>query len=212
MKIINPSIEFLWSTDDPLKKIELAGRTCYKSEANITEDSSKKFVATLISRGHEAMIEHASMSYRIICDRGVTHELVRHRLFSFAQESTRYVNYNNKEMEFITPIYWKKEKYYESDKETKMFFSWMDAMVKAEEIYKEMIDEGATPQEARSVLPNSLKTEIVVTGNMRQWRLFFKLRTHKTAHPQMIEVAEKLLTDAKSRVPIIFDDLGEENV
>ena len=202
MKIIKPSIECLWTTPCPLHRIELAGRTCYKSKDKITEDSAEKFVAMLIKRGHEAMLEHASISYRVICDRGVTHEIVRHRLFSFAQESTRYVNYNNKEMEFIDPCFWNEGK----DGEDTYWDTWYYAMEYAENCYKYMIKNGCTPQQARSVLPNSLKTEIVITGNLREWRHFFKLRCAPTAHPQMIEVANLILKDAKQRIPIVFDE------
>ena len=202
MKIIKPSIEWIWSTPSVLGKIELSGRTCYKSESRITVDSSEKFVKMLLDRGHEAMIEHASASYRVICDRGVTHEIVRHRLFSYAQESTRYVNYQKKGMEFIKPCFWN------GAAEMNRFFldRWRESMRKSESDYNYLIDQGAKPQEARSVLPNSLKTEIVITGNLREWRHFFKLRCDSKAHPQMREIANMILKDIKRRIPIVFDD------
>ena len=107
MKLVKPSIEFLWMTDEPLftlrfRTIEQAGRTCYKSEDKITNDSAEHFVRRIMKMSHLAMIEHASASYRVICDRGVTHEIVRHRLFSYAQESTRYCNYKSG-VTFIIP-------------------------------------------------------------------------------------------------------------
>ena len=206
MDIIKPSIEFIWSTKDPLEIIEKAGRTCYKSEDKITGDSAKKFTKMLLDRGHEAMIEHASASYRVICDRGVTHEIVRHRLFSYAQESTRYVNYNKKGMQVIEPCFW----YGNEDSilaSPTCIAVWEQAMEQAEINYNKMIENGATPQEARSVLPNSLKTEIVITGNLREWKHFFKLRTSEKAHPQMQEVANMILEDIRKRVPIIFDEV-----
>lgn len=183
-------------TQEPLKKIEMAGRTCYKSENKITEDSAESFVKMLVTRGHDAMIEHASISYKIICDRGVTHELVRHRHFSFAQESTRYVNYKGKDMEFIQPCFLNVDSV-EAE-------YWKDSLYGCEHAYKRMISCGCKPQEARSVLPNSLKTEIVVTGNLREWKHFFKLRCAKTAHPQMQEIANMLLEDIRKRVNVIF--------
>ena len=209
MKVIKPSIKLIWKTPDPLQAIELAGRTCYKSEDRITYDSAIRFVRSLIKRGHEAMIEHASISYRVICDRGVTHEIVRHRLFSYAQESTRYVNYQKKGMEFIEPCFWVMDSPSESEIEFFLYNKWEKAMEESEKVYNEMIKAGAQPQQARSVLPNSLKTEIVITGNLRQWRHFFKLRTSKFAHPQMKEVADMLLKHIKNEIPIVFEDIKE---
>ena len=156
-----------------LQHIEKIGRVCYKSEDYITEDgeSARKFVAMLIRNGHEAMIEHNAISVRFICDRGVSHELVRHRLASFGQESTRYCNYSkNKfgnELTFIKPCFW--------EKESNEYIVWRFAMGYAESMYLNLIQQGAKPQEARSVLPNSLKTEIVMTMNIREWRHFFSL-------------------------------------
>jgi len=197
VKLINASYEIL---DDLnrfiLKRIEMAGRTCYKSEANITEDSASKFVRMLINRGHEAMIEHVSFSVKFIVDRGVSHEIVRHRHFSFAQESTRYVNYNKRDMTFIKP---------NLPKEAYNF--WEDMMCYSKIHYERLIKLGVKPEMARSILPNSLKTEIIVTGNMRQWRHFLKLRTHNTAHPQIREVAVPLLEELKRKLPELFDDI-----
>jgi len=214
MILVKPSIEFMWMTENPLQTIEKAGRTCYKSEDKITNNSAEIFVKNLLKRGHEAMIEHASMSYKVICDRGVSHEIVRHRLFSFAQESTRYCNYKNS-VTFIIPNWLgkiKKGAYcYEEHPELgetveTLQDAWFYSMQYAETCYKHLIQAGWSPQQARSVLPNSLKTEIIITGNMREWRHFFKLRTAKEAHLQMKEVADMILQDAIKRVPVLFDD------
>ena len=210
MKIINASTEILTPiTGDELQRIEYAGRTCYKSEDKITDDSAKKFVENLIKRGHEAMLEHSSLSVKFICDRGVSHELVRHRLASFAQESTRYCNYSKdkfgKELTFIKP------KFFEEG--TDSYKYWENAMADAENYYFSMLDFGCTPQEARSVLPNSIKTEIVMTANYREWRHFFWLRAaRKTgpAHPQMEELTVPLLYEVSGLIPVVFDDIVEK--
>lgn len=209
MKVINAKYEIInkESIDGLhlLKGIETVGRTCYKSENNITDDSAKKFVATLIKNGHEAMIEHNAITVRFTCDRGVSHELVRHRLASFGQESTRYCNYSKdkfgNELTFIKPCFWK-----EDSLEYEM---WESAMKHSEEIYLKMLEHGAKPQEARSVLPNSLKTEIVMTMNLREWRHFFSLRADTPSHPQMRELTIPLLQEMSSLIPIVFDDLVE---
>ena len=209
MKIINASTEILTPiTGDELRQIEYAGRTCYKSEDKITDDSAKKFVENLIKRGHEAMLEHSSLSVKFICDRGVSHELVRHRLASFARESTRYCNYGQdkfgKELTFIKP------KFFEEG--TDSYKYWENAMMDAEICYFSMLDSGCTPQEARSVLPNSIKTEIVMTANYREWRHFFWLRAaRKTgpAHPQMEELTVPLLYKVSGLIPVVFDDIVE---
>lgn len=205
---------------DELKHIEKIGRVCYKSEGKITKDgeSAKKFVKMLIDRGHEAMIEHSSLSVRFTVDRGVSHELVRHRIASFAQESTRYVNYSlDKFGNEINVINIRdgidldnKMKNMDSSIIDSILREWFSAMKDAEKHYMKMIELGATPQIARSVLPNSTKTEITITANYREWRAFFKLRVPATAHPQMREVTIPLLKELKNRLPIIFDDIKEE--
>lgn len=208
MKIIEPSItlETQATQEDILKHIEKAGRVCYKSEDNIKEDSAAKFVAGILRRGHESVIEHYSLTVRIVCDRGVTHEIVRHRLASYSQESTRYCNYTGdkfgNEITVIKPCYW--------EEGSEEFANWKRAMLYAEEYYFRLINNGATPQEARSVLPNSLKTEIVMTANLREWRHFLKLRTSKAAHPQMREIAGMILREFSARYPIIFGDITQE--
>lgn len=212
MKIINPSVELISGIDgnEILKIIELAGRTCYKSEDKITEESAKNFVKMLIDRGHEAMIEHYNITFKFICDRGVTHEIVRHRIASYAQESSRYCNYSkDKFNNSITIINISTGFKYDFDNpnDLEKYYEWQEAMKDAERHYMKLLKLGATPQEARSVLPNSLKTEIIVTMNLREWRHFFKLRTAKEAHPQMREVAIMALNILKEKIPIIFDDI-----
>lgn len=208
MRIIEPYFEFLDDVngEEVLKKIEKIGRVCYKSEDKITEDSAKKFVENILKRGHESVIEHEKISVRIICDRGVSHEIVRHRIASYSQESTRYCNYSNekfgKELTIIKPVFWKED--------SAEYRSWFAAMQTIEDTYNKLIELGAEPQQARSILPNSLKTEIVVTMNLREWRHFFKLRTAKRAHPQMREVACALLVEFQRRIPVIFDDIKSE--
>lgn len=185
-----------------LKNLERHGRTCYKSEDRITPDSARRFVATILKSGHESVIEHEKVTVRIICDRGVTHEIVRHRIGSYSQESTRYCNYKSRGVQVIEPLFF-------VDDEEK-YEIWLSAMASCEAAYNALIEVGASPQEARSVLPNSLKTEIVITYNLREWRHFFKLRCSKRAHPQMREIAIPLLREFQRRIPIIFDDITEE--
>ena len=202
---------------DELKHIERIGRVCYKSEDRITEDgeSAKKFVKMLIDRGHEAMIEHSSLSVRFTVDRGVSHELVRHRIASFAQESTRYVNYSlDRYGNEINVIHIEKgitldKKMNNMDANTiaAVIEEWERAMEDAEKHYMKMIELGATPQIARTVLPSSTKTELVITANYREWRAFFKLRISATAHPQMREITIPLLEELKKRLPVIFDGI-----
>ena len=207
MRIIEPSFEIMpVNGEEILKNIERAGRTCYKSEDKITADSARKFVAGIVKSGHESVIEHEKITVRIICDRGVTHEIVRHRIASYSQESTRYCNYSadkfGNELTFIRPFYW-------NDEPEKMGV-WMKAMARIEQVYMQLIQMGATPQEARAILPNSLKTEIVVTMNIREWRHFFKVRCSPAAHPQMREVAIPILKRFQEIIPVVFDDIKVE--
>lgn len=205
MKIIAPSFEILTNlnSNDILKKLERYGRVCYKSENRITDDSSKQFILNLVSRGHESVIEHISITVKIICDRGISHEIVRHRIASYSQESTRYCNYSSgsfgNELTLIRPFFW--------EEASEKYQVWLNSMKVAEDAYIALIDLGASPQEARSVLPNSLKTEIVVTMNLREWRHFFKMRTDIHAHPQMREISIPMLKEFQKQVPIIFDDI-----
>lgn len=209
MKIIKPSVELITPIDgeDILRRIEQCGRVCYKSEDRITDTSAHKFVSNIIKRGHEAVLEHYSITVKFICDRGVSHEIVRHRLASYCQESQRYNSYIKEkfghEITVIEPCYLKEG--------TKEYELWKNLCENAEQSYFGMLECGCTPEEARAVLPNSLKTELVMTANMREWRHFLKLRCSKAAHPQMREVACDLLRQFKEKIPVLFDDIQADN-
>ena len=205
MKIIEPSVELVNDIDGEkiMRHIELAGRVCYKSESRISADSAEKFITNIIKSGHESVVEHFSLTFKIICDRGVTHEIVRHRLASYSQESSRYCDYSNDkfggELTFIKPCFWN-----EGDEN---FQLWKNTMAQLEKIYLEMRKNGARPEQARSILPNSLKTEIFMTANLREWRHFLKLRTAPRAHPQMREVALKIYKILHEKLPVLFSDI-----
>lgn len=215
MQIVKAGYEILdtLNGEEILKKIEKVARVCYKSEDKIGEGTAEAMVRALIKRGHEAMLEHFSFSVKFIVDRGVSHEIVRHRLASFAQESTRYCNYGSKggEITVIEPCYLTVDGVTLSvDQWSERYGAWVSATEEAEKSYLRMIADGATPQEARAVLPTSLKTELVMTANLREWRHFLKLRavgTTGTPHPQMLEVAVPLLEELKALVPVVFEDL-----
>lgn len=216
MKIVKPKYQIVlpfpdWDTARVVlyQAIEKAGRTCYKSESRITPQSAEAFVRRMAISGHEAMLEHASLTIRFTVDRGISHELVRHRMASFAQESTRYCDYSSgrfgEELTFIRPCFLKEG--------TPEYELWSDTMRDAESTYMQMLKLGLTPQEARSVLPNSLKTEVVMTANMREWRHFFRLRAIGTTgapHPQMAEVTIPLFLELQEKLPALFDDIRLE--
>ena len=214
MMIQKPAVEVLRADryEEMLRRIERIGRVCYKSEDKIEDGSAEKFIRGIIRRGHESVIEHESLTVKFICDRGVTHEIVRHRIASYCQESTRYCNYGKEKFgSQITCIDLATGFQYDLDSETdrKKYDVWRRAMENAEASYFQMIELGATPQEARSVLPNSLKTELVVTMNLREWRHFFRLRADAAAHPQCREVARMLLERFAGDYPVFFADLLE---
>lgn len=197
MRIVEPSatIEGQYDYDHMLAHVEKAGRTCYKSEDRITAGSAAKLIKHVIARGHESVLEHMNISVRFICDRGVSHELVRHRIASFSQESTRYCNYVGDTITFINPLL---------EEGTEAYSVWHLAMENAEYDYNRLIRAGCKPQIARSVLPNSLKTELVMTANIREWRLFFHLRCDKAAHPQMRQLTIPLYEEMCTRFPAFF--------
>lgn len=205
MKIIEPKVELInpISYQDLLSTVEIAGRTCYKSEDKITDGSAEKFVRNILKRGHEAVIEHASLTVRFTCDRGVSHEIVRHRLAAYCQESTRYCNYSKDgfggEITVIKPMSF--------DCSDSPYRIWKRSCENAETAYFDLLNEGCTPQEARSVLPNSLKTEVVMTADMREWRHFIRLRCAPAAHPDMRVVAGLLYDLLKSTYPVFFEDI-----
>lgn len=202
LKIVEASVELIGELDAEkiMKHIELAGRVCYKSESKISDTSAEKFIANIIKSGHESVIEHVSLTFKITCDRGVTHEIVRHRLASYSQSSTRYCNYASdkfgNELTFIKPCFW--------NEDDENYLLWKETLELAEKNYLAMMKNGAQPQQARSILPNSLKTEIFMTANLREWRHFLKLRTSARAHPQMREVALKIYDILHENLPVIF--------
>lgn len=224
MRIVNASYTILTPISDggikELQHIERIGRTCYKSEDKITEDgeSAKKFVRGLIKRGHEAMLEHSTLSISFVVDRGVSHEQVRHRIMSFAQESTRYCNYGKEKFgSEINVVNLEPGIHNDPGMQdlsridiAQIMHEWSSAMEDAEYHYLRMLELGATPQIARSVLPQSVKTEITITANYREWRHFFYLRACNgtgPAHPQIREVAVPLLKEVAAKIPVVFDDL-----
>src|ERR1035437_3956325 len=181
-----------------LKFIERIGRVCYRSECRITDDSAATFVKRLIDSKHESVIEHYSITVRVICDRGISHEIVRHRIAAYSQESTRYCNYGKaSEITVIEP----------PGLAPGQWLIWEEAVLAAEKGYLAMLAAGCTPQIARSVLPTCLKTEIVATYNLRQWRHFFRMRTALAAHPQIREAAGWALAEFRRTIPIVFDDI-----
>lgn len=237
MKLIKSYSEILTpiNGEQILKNIEKVARTCYKSEDKITNDdsSARDIVSKLLKRGHEAMLEFGDITVKFVCDRGISHEIVRHRVASYAQESTRYCNYEKDEhMTFIIPSWmsdleegiWDEKRlhFYRSHQ----YFihhwataissnqdivvqntTWMLTMADAEHNYNKLIKTGWSPQQARSILPNSLKTELNVKMNIREWRHFFKLRCSSAAHPQMQELVRPLLKQFQNSIPILFDDI-----
>jgi thymidylate synthase (FAD) len=203
MKIIEPYFEILHMAqeEEVYRLLELAARTCYKSEDKIAQGTAPDLLRRLMKTGHESVIEHISVSVRIVCDRGITHELVRHRLCSFSQESTRYANYGKekfgREITVIRPFFWAED--------SPEFEVWKRSMEAAEKAYLALLDMGARPQEARSVLPNSLKTDIVTTANIREWRHIFNLRCSKASHPQIRQIMLPLLAAFYQRLPVLFE-------
>lgn len=223
MRIIKPSFKIIACLAYPLKLIEKAGRTCYKSEKkDITDISSRDFAAKMLKSGHHSVIEHSFMSVQIICDRGVSHEIVRHRLASYSQESTRYCNYTKEKfgghITFIRPSFFPEIPcdVYEDNNDVQLVgnnssqavLCWLQSMLASESHYNFLVKQGCSAQEARSVLPNSLKTELVMTANLREWRHFFTLRTAKPAHPQMREIAIPMLKEFRNLIPVLFDDIN----
>lgn len=214
MKVIKPTVEPLFFPDRETLYglIETAGRTCYQSE-KVEGDTTEKFIQRLMKRKHWSVLEHANLSIRIICDRGVTHELVRHRIASYSQESTRYCNYSKGKFgKKITVIDLATGFHYDlnNPQDCAKYEEWIKAMEDAERHYMNMLKLGATPQEARSILPNSTKTEIVVTMNVREWRHFLEMRwvgVAGTPHPQMVEVAEKVYNLLNFYYPALFGDI-----
>lgn len=208
MNIIRPGYEIITPIDyeSVLRELERIGRVCYKSEDRITDSSAAEFLSRIVGSGHESVIEHSRLTVKFICDRGVSHEIVRHRIASYSQESTRYCNYMKdkfgSELSFIRPYFW--------NDDPEKYSIWEKTMQQIENSYNRLIECGAKPEQARSILPNSLKTEIVVTMNLRGWRNFFRLRTSGRAHPQIREIAVPLLRELAEKMPVFFNDIAEQ--
>lgn len=214
MKVMIPSVQILTAFDgrSVLRHIEGCGRTCYKSENRITDGSAEAFVRQIIKSGHESVLEHVSITVKFTCDRGISHEIVRHRIAGYSQESTRYCNYTadkfGNEITVIRPVFFNDENIgYQRVPLNERYKIWYESCVNAERAYFALLAAGAKPEEARDVLPTSTKTEVVMTANLREWRHFLKLRTSKAAHPQMREVAELLLIQLQELIPVVFDDI-----
>ncbi len=204
MQIIRPKVLIPEQQLDKavITKLERYARVCYKSEDSAGAFSDPNFLKNLINRGHESVIEHEKITVLFITDRGVSHELVRHRVGSYSQESTRYCNYSKgkygSEITVIEPFFFIGKGVYQT---------WETACRNAEQSYLKLIDSSCTAQEARAVLPNSLKTEVVVTYNFREWRHFFRLRAAAASHPQMKQITIPLLLKFREQLGIFFDDL-----
>ena len=208
MKIIEPRHDILTNIEalDILKHIELCGRICYRSEGKITDDSYRPFMNVILTRKHESVLEHFSISVKFITDRAVTHEIVRHRLAAYSQESQRYCNYSQdkygNDVTFIKPNW--------CEEGSLKYSMWKNSCETSEKIYLDLLKLGVKPENARSVLPNSTKTEIVMTANLREWRHVFKLRTSKQAHPDMQALMKPLLAELQEKIPLVFDDINKE--
>lgn len=204
MKIIEPSVEILTPLDAVYKHLEQCGRVCYKSENKTAPGSAEKFLKRIVMSGHESVLEHYSITFKVVCDRAVSHQIVRHRIASYSQESQRYCNYTKdgfqNEITVIRPAF--------ASPGSGKYNAWYASCDTAEQAYFYLINEGCTPQEARAVLPNCTKTEIVCTMNIRELRHFLKLRTSKAADPAIREVAGMLLEKVKESLPVLFDDIG----
>lgn len=224
MKIIDQSHELILPEFalSLMRRIELAGRVCYKSEDAITSDSHIKFLEGIINSGHESVIEHGSFSVKFITDRAITHELVRHRLASFSQESQRYCGYNKEKFDgeicYIRPSWFSAtseelNQIIKGEIGTPIYkpeSTWLGAMSVGERAYLDLIKDGWKPQFARSVLPNSCKTEIVVTANIREWRHILSLRTSAAAHPMMRSLMKPLLVQLQELMEPLFFDIPVE--
>lgn len=206
MKIIEPSFEILYWPEHALELTEIAARNCYKSEEKICSGSAEKMVRHIIDSKHESVLEHCSVTVRIVCDRGVLAELTRHRIASFSVESTRYANYSKdkfgNEITVIKPLFW--------EESSKDYVLWLYAMESCKNVYMQLLKNGASPQEARSVLPNSLKTDIVMTANIREWIHIFDLRCSSKAHPQMREIMLPMLDEFYRRIPVVFGGVWDK--
>lgn len=194
-----------------LRKIEWCGRISHRSEEAQSPDSWDRFIrAVVLQHGDWSIVEHASVSVDMLVDRGITHEIVRHRLFSFTQESTRFVNYDKKmPASFIAPELSDEAARAPNGEQVELSCAqqWRHAINTVESVYRGLIRKGVSPQIARSVFPNALASRIIVTGNLRNWRHFFLMRTSKEAHPQMRQVTIPLLLEFQEKIPILYEDI-----
>lgn len=236
MKIIEPHAELIDDINaaDIYAKIERCGRVCYQSQptpaivikegdfsqediAKISTDiqslktmepPSVQFVRKLIKRGHESVLEHVSLTFHIVCDRAIMAELTRHRLASFSVESTRYCKYD--ELEVLLPIGFDEPNPLKKGTDAMIRYCVFFGMVEQAECrYKGLLDAGATPEQARAVLPLCLKSELYMTANLREWRYILKLRTSKHVHPQMRLIMNQILAEFKEKLPVIVEDIKE---
>lgn len=194
-EFISPSVELLTHTPDAEKLIERAGRVCWKSEDKITDDSHVRFIKMLMGKNHASVLEHASATLLIVTDRAIANEIVRHRTGKFSQESTRYCNYKKRGLEFVVP----------STLNVEQMDSFFIACNNAAESYEDMLSEGCKPEIARSVLPLSLKTELVMTMDFRNWLHFLELRTSNSAHHDVRIVANKIKEKLREIAPTVFE-------
>ncbi len=206
VKIVEPHVEIITPLDGEaiLKHLELCARNCYKSEDKITPDSARTMIKKLLELGHEAMIEHYNLTVKLTCDIGVYKDLTRHRLVSFAIESTRYCNYSKgkfgNELSVIKPCHIKEN--------TPEYDLWLSTMQTIEKNYNQMAALGCRPDQLRMLLPHSTKADVIMTANLREWRHIFKLRCAPAAHPTVQEVMDMLLAKLRSEIPVIFDDIN----
>lgn len=229
MKVIKPYVELFdpINGEEILRKIEHCGRTCYKSEEQISKDSAKRFINGLLKSKHLSVIEHVSLTVKIICSRSISHEIVRHRLASYSQESTRYCDFSKekfgKQITVILPKGFDEDllgehnhnhirltdSTHERLKNTEQLY-WFYGCADTEIAYLRMLSNGAKPEIAREILPHCLKTEIVMTCNLREWKHIFQMRCQKAAHPHIQETMKDVLHRFYEEIPIIFDDEAKE--
>ena len=213
MKLIKARVEVLSLIDqkEMLSFLEKCGRVCYKSEHNA--GNTNKFLSSLIRSGHESVLEHSSITAKFTISRATSHQLVRHRLASFSQESQRYCNYANEkfdsEVTFIIPATMMDQSSMHGDGSLTEYGVWCSCMAYCELAYFDLLKKGVKPQVAREVLPNSCKTELVMTANIREWRHILKLRTSRAADDGIRYITNELLDELQLRIPVLFDDIGE---
>jgi thymidylate synthase (FAD) len=213
-------IETKPNAKDVYEIIESVGRTCYQSVAKDVEGHGERFVRSIVNRGHFGLLEHVLLTVRFEVDRGITHELVRHRHASFAQESSRYCNYSKGKFgSSITVINiddaLENDCTMTEDEKYEAWRVWKEGCVEAEKRYMRMLELGCTPQVARGVLPTSLRSEIVMTANLREWRHFLALRALELTgpvHPQMLEVTRPLYRELLELYPAVFEGIDRRDI